>query len=301
MSSSAKTNPIHGAAAAATAATPPSPSCGCHEHKQAKTMAPAHGFARPAVAVVAREAWVARRVELLEREKALSRAREELAAERRKLPMVKVGDADKYAFDTEHHGRVTLRELFHGRPQLMVYHFMFDDDWEQGCLGCSITADTFNGSSLHLPACDVTFVAVSKAPLPKLLAFKERMGWTFPWVSSSGSPFNADFHVSFPTASDRESGEYNFRSQGYPQSEGSGISVFWLDAADGAVYHTYSAYARGGESLINTYDLLDLVPLGRQERVRGNEGAGGKPAMWFAKRHDEYPYYDAKDMGATWL
>ncbi|PZR33886.1 thioredoxin family protein [Caulobacter segnis] len=228
-------------------------------------------------AVVSREEWLEARRALLLKEKAHTRARDTLNAERLALPWVKL---DKpYAFDTDS-GRKTLGDLFDGRSQLMVYHFMFGPDWEAGCEGCSFMADHFDGTLPHLNHHDVTLVAVSRAPLPKIQAYKRRMGWTFPWVSAHDSDFNRDFHVSFtPEALAGETIDYNFTN--LPAAQGHdelpGLSAFYRDA-DGQVFHTYSSYARGPEEMLGTLMILDRAPLGRNEDA----------TMHFVRRHDEY-------------
>jgi predicted dithiol-disulfide oxidoreductase (DUF899 family) len=240
-----------------------------------------------------REEWLAARRELLAAEKEHTRQADELARRRRALPWVPVDK--EYAFDTEQ-GRRTLAELFDGRPQLVVYHFMFGPGYEAGCPSCTAIADGFEGVVPHLAGrAGATMVAVSRAPLEKLLAYRERMGWTFPWVSSYGSDFNHDFGVSYTPDQMREGGEYNFapfalrepgegarrgaqRSGTDPETyleEAPGMSAFAL--ADGAVFHTYSAYARGLDALWGAYAWLDRAPLGRNEAA---------DSAW--RRRDEY-------------
>lgn len=212
--------------------------------------------------VVSREEWLEARKRLLAKEKEATRLLDRLAAERRALPWVKVEKI--YLFDTPT-GKVSLESLFAGRSQLVVYHFMFGPDWKEGCPSCSYVSDHTDGRLPHLAARDVSFVAVSRAPMAKIAAFKERMGWKFNWVSSNGSDFNADYHVSF-SKEEAESGkvEYNYQLQEFPSTEGPGVSVFYRDAK-GDIYHTYSAYGRGVEILVGTYRVLDLVPKGRDE------------------------------------
>lgn len=227
--------------------------------------------------VVSRSQWLDARKALLAREKEFTRLRDEINAERLALPWVKVDKT--YAFDTPT-GRKTLAELFDGRSQLVVYHFMFGPDWEAGCEGCSFMADHFDGTLPHLNHHDVTLVAVSRAPLPKIQAYKRRMGWTFPWVSAHDSDFNRDFHVSFtPEALAGETIDYNFTN--LPAAQGHdelpGLSAFYRDA-DGQVFHTYSSYARGPEEMLGTLMILDRAPLGRNEDA----------TMHFVRRHDEY-------------
>ena len=207
--------------------------------------------------------WTEERVQLLAREKALTRLHDEVAAARRALPWRRI-DKD-YVFDTAQ-GRRTLAGLFGERSQLIVQHFMFGPGWEQGCPSCSFMADHVDGMTIHLAHRDIAFVAVSRAPLPDLLRFRERMGWKFDWVSSHGSDFNFDFAVSF-TPEALASGEvaYNYRKGYFPSDEAPGISVFRRDAA-GAVFHTYSTFGRGVEAMMGAYTLMDLTPQGRDER-----------------------------------
>ena len=225
--------------------------------------------------VVDREAWRAARLALLEQEKALTRARDAVNAARVALPWVKV--EKDYSFATER-GAETLGQLFRGRGQLLVQHFMFGPDWTEGCVGCSLWADHVSATLPHLAAKDVTFVAVSRAPLETLLAFRARMGWGFDWVSSLGSDFNHDFGVTFTAEEVAAGAEYNWRAV---QSAGElpGNSSFYRDAS-GAVFHTYSAYARGVEEIASTYMLLDIAPLGRNE-------SGPQPMAW-VRHHDRY-------------
>jgi len=228
--------------------------------------------------VASREEWIAARQELLRKEKEFTRLRDQLSAERRKLPWVKL--EKNYDFDAPG-GKVTLAELFAGRSQLVIYHFMFGPDWQEGCPSCSFVSDHIDGALPHLAARDVAVVMVSRAPLAKIEAFKKRMGWQFKWVSSYGSDFNADFHVSF-TKDEMAQGKvnYNYTMQEFPSAEAPGLSVFYKDA-DGDVFHTYSTYGRGLEPLIGTYTLLDLVPKGRDEDHLGF------PMEW-VRYHDRY-------------
>lgn len=242
------------------------------------------------------EEWLAARLELLEAEKALTRQSDKVARQRRQLPWVRIDK--EYRFETDD-GTGSLVDLFRGRSQLLVYHFMFGPDYEAGCPSCSAIADGFNGSVVHLAHHDVTLHAVSQAPLAKLRAYKERMGWSFPWASSAGSDFNYDFHVTH-TDEEWQAGavEYNFRTTDFRppagveipfltqisssvgtdwptyRQQGPGVSAFALD--DGVVYHTYSAYERGVDSLWSMYQWLDRAPLGRNEN-----------GFWW-RRHDEY-------------
>ncbi len=254
-----------------------------------------------------REEWLAARLELLNAEKELTRRSDELARKRQSLPWVPV---DKnYHFDTEQ-GRVSLAELFRGRSQLLVYHFMFGPDYKAGCPSCSSIADGFNGIAVHLENHDVSFYAISRAPFAKLNAFKQRMGWTFPWASSFGGDFNTDFSVTFTELEQRSGGiEYNYRREGaMPEAimkrtlpewndlgseapvgqnasqtgtdvatylrERPGVSAFAL--RDGEVYHTYSTFSRGLDGLWGMYQWLDRAPLGRNER-----------GVWM-RHHDAY-------------
>lgn len=228
--------------------------------------------------VVAREAFLAARKALLAKEKALTKLRDEVTAARRALPWGRV--EKPYAFDTPS-GRRTLAELFGQHSQLLVYHFMFGPDWQEGCKSCSFWADNFDGIVEHLAARDVALVAVSRGPLDRLLAFRQRMGWRFPWVSSEPSAFNLDYGVSF-TREQLDAGavEYNFAPLQTSMSELPGVSVFTKDAA-GAVFHTYSCYARGLDALNGAYQLLDLVPKGRDE-------AGLSFPMAWVRHRDRY-------------
>src|SRR5437764_8638669 len=244
-----------------------------------------------------REEWLAARLELLEAEKALTRRGDELARQRRELPWVRIDKA--YRFETDE-GSASLADLFNGRSQLLVYHFMFGPDYTAGCPSCSAIADGFNGSVVHLANHDVTLAAVSRAPLAKLQAYKRRMRWTFPWASSFGGDFNFDFNVSFTEEQQREGGvEYNYERGSHAMDattqmppivsdnaamtgtdvatytrERPGMSAFVLE--DGVVYHTYSTYARGLDGLWGMYQWLDRAPKGRNETI----------AWW--RRHDEY-------------
>jgi predicted dithiol-disulfide oxidoreductase (DUF899 family) len=221
-----------------------------------------------------RQEWREARLALLEREKQLTRMSDELAQERLQLPWVAV--EKDYRFETDA-GEATLADLFDGRPQLLVYHFMFGPDWDEGCVSCSLTADHFDGfgPGVHLNQRGITFTAISRAPLAKLNAYKRRMGWEFPWASSYGSDFNYDYGVSFDGP-----GEYNYHPIEDPPEELPGFSAFALE--DGVVYHTYSSYARGGDVLMPIYQLLDRAPYGRNE-----DGFDVFPMEW-VRRHDEY-------------
>jgi predicted dithiol-disulfide oxidoreductase (DUF899 family) len=212
--------------------------------------------------VVSGEQWLAARRKLLAREKELTRLRDEIARERRALPWVRV--EKNYLFDTPE-GQRTLADLFEGRRQLLVQHFMFAPGWEEGCKSCSFMADHTDGANVHLQQRDVTFVAISRAPLPDIERFRKRMGWQFKWVSSYGTDFNRDFGVTF-TPEEVASGEvyYNYGAWRFPHEELPGISVFHRNEA-GEVCHTYSTYGRGVEVMMHTYNLLDLTPMGRDE------------------------------------
>ncbi|MBK7405113.1 MAG: DUF899 domain-containing protein [Phycisphaerales bacterium] len=228
--------------------------------------------------VVSREEWVEARRSLLEREKAMTRLRDELSAERRTLPWVLI--EKPYEFDTAS-GRQTLADLFEGRSQLIVYHFMFGPEWLEGCPGCSFLMDHADGTLPHLHARGITLTAASRAPLASIERFKRRMGWRFPWASSSPSEFNFDFHVSFsPEQMKAREVEYNFRRGPASMEELPGVSVFRRGDA-GEVFHTYSAYARGLEPLVGTYDYIDLTSKGRDE-------AGLDSPMSWVRHHDRY-------------
>lgn len=228
--------------------------------------------------VVSKQEWLAARSELLAKEKEFSRLRDELSQRRRDLPWEKV--EKKYVFEGPH-GKESLADLFEGRTQLIVYHFMFDPEWNEGCKSCSFIADHYNPSIVHLKHRDVTMVTVSRAPLPRLEAFKKRMVWSFKWVSSFGSDFNWDYAVSFkPEDVAKKQVYYNYKTQSFPAAEGPGISVFHKDEA-GAVFHTYSSFARGLDMFIGAYHLLDIVPAGRGE-------AGLIYGMEWLRHHDRY-------------
>src|SRR5512146_1724784 len=210
--------------------------------------------------IVSRDEWLEARKKLLAREKEFTRLRDQLSQERRELPWVRVDK--KYIFDGPG-GKETLPDLFEGRGQLIVYHFMFDPDWEAGCPHCSFWADNFNGIPVHLNHRDATMVAISRAPLVKLEAYRKRMGWSFKWLSSFGSDFNYDYHVSFtPEEVGNAQAFYNYARRKPPAAEMVGISVFYRDS-DQNVFHTYSCYSRGVDMLNGAYHYLDLVPKGR--------------------------------------
>jgi predicted dithiol-disulfide oxidoreductase (DUF899 family) len=241
--------------------------------------------------VVAREKWLAARKELLAKEKALTRMRDAVARERLNLPWVQI--EKRYEFEGPR-GRASLAELFGGRSQLLVYHFMFGPEWEEGCPSCSFIADHIDGALPHLAARDVSFVAVSRAPLSQIRPFQQRMGWRFKWVSSNGSDFNYDFHVS-ATAQERAKGrmQYNYAEMELGVEEMPGTSAFYRDP-EGAVFHTYSAYARGGDLLIGAYNWLDLAPKGRDED-------GLAFTMAWVRHHDRYEQGYSVDASAGYV
>jgi predicted dithiol-disulfide oxidoreductase (DUF899 family) len=226
--------------------------------------------------VVSHDEWIKARRQLLVKEKEFTRLRDKLSEQRRKLPWEKVDK--EYVFNGPQ-GKQALAELFDGRSQLVVYHFMFHPDWNAGCPHCSRWADNFNGVIVHLNQRDVTMIAVSRAPYAKLAAYRERMGWSFKWMSSFETDFNFDFNVSF-TAEEvaRKKAFYNFKLQNPEVGEREGVSVFLKDRK-GSVFHTYSTFARGIDMLNVDYHYLDLVPKGRDE--------GGRGPFW-VRRHDEY-------------
>jgi predicted dithiol-disulfide oxidoreductase (DUF899 family) len=228
--------------------------------------------------VVSHTEWVAARKELLKKEKEFTRLRDELSRQKRALPWEKVGK--NYVFDGPG-GKETLATLFDGRSQLAVYHFMFGPGWKQGCPSCSFIADTFDGIVTHLAQRDLTLLAVSRAPLPEIDAFKKRMGWQFKWVSSFGSDFNFDYHVSFPKEENKKGKVYyNYDLTEFPSEEAPGLSVFYKNT-DGEIFHTYSSYARGLDDFLGAYRFLDLVPKGR------DEDALPHPMAW-VRHHDRY-------------
>ena len=228
--------------------------------------------------VVTQKGWLAVRKRLLVKEKRFSKVRDQLNQERRALPWVKV--EKEYVFDTPK-GKRKLADLFEGRSQLVVYHFMFGPDWEEGCPSCSILGDHIDGSVVHLANRDVTLIAVSRAPLAKIEGFQKRMGWRFKWASSFRSEFNRDYQVSF-TKEEVEKKElyYNFSKGSFPSEEAPGLSVFYKNE-NGEVFHTYSSYGRGVEPLMGVYSYLDLTPRGRHE-----EGLP-YPMAW-RRHHDRY-------------
>jgi len=226
--------------------------------------------------VVSSQEWLAARRALLAREKEFTRERDRLSQARRELPWVRVDKA--YVFDGPS-GKETLSDLFAGRSQLIVYHFMFAPDWEAGCRSCSFWADNFERNVVHLAQRDVTMIAISRAPIEKLEAFKRRLGWTFKWVSSAGNDFNHDFHVSFTPEELKGETVYNYRAAKRSLAELPGISVLYRDTDD-TVFHTYSCYARGLDMMNAAYHYLDLVPKGRDE--------SGPHAMAWVRHRDDY-------------
>jgi predicted dithiol-disulfide oxidoreductase (DUF899 family) len=229
--------------------------------------------------IVSHQEWLAARRALLRKEKAFTHQREALTAERMQLPWERV--EKEYAFEGPE-GRITLADLFDGRGQLIIYHFMFGPGWKEGCVGCSLLCDGMDGALPHLRAHDVSLAVVSRAPLAELMRFRQRMGWKFPWVSSHDSDFNHDYHVSFTSeqmAAGR--GQYNFEEDDLEIDELSGTSVFTRNP-QGEIFHTYSAYARGDEQLLTVYHYLELTPLGRNEH-----GPRGNLSDW-VRHHDRY-------------
>jgi predicted dithiol-disulfide oxidoreductase (DUF899 family) len=229
--------------------------------------------------IVSRDQWLQERTALLAREKEITRLRDEMSEARRALPWVKVDKS--YAFDTPS-GKKTLSDLFDGRSQLIVKHFMLAPGQKDGCVGCSFESDHAEAALVHLQNHDVSYVAVARAPLAEIEAFKTRMGWSFAWVSSFGSDFNYDFNVSFTPAQIADgSAIYNYRAGPLPLEDLSGLSVF-IKGADGAIYHTYSTFGRGAEERLGTYVLLDLTPNGRNEN-----GPNHSLTDW-VRHHDRY-------------
>jgi predicted dithiol-disulfide oxidoreductase (DUF899 family) len=229
-------------------------------------------------AVVSHDEWIAARKEFLAKEKDFTRVRDQLSQQRRDLPWERV--EKDYVFEGPH-GPQTLPELFAGRSQLIVYHFMFDPNDEEGCPHCSFWADNFNGIVVHLNQRDVSFVAISRAPFAKLAAFQRRMGWSFPWVSSFATDFNYDYRVSFtPEELARGEADYNYRQGNPGMADREGVSVIYKDTS-GHVFHTYSAYARGIDMVNSAYHFLDLVPKGRDE-------AGHDDPQYWVRHHDKY-------------
>ena len=229
-------------------------------------------------AIVSQEEWLSARKQLLLKEKEVTRVYDKLRAERLALPWTAI--TKEYVFDSMD-GKMSLADLFDGRSQLIIQHFMLGPDWEEGCVGCSFNADHAQPALLHLNNHDVSYVAVSRAPVEKIEAFKKRMGWVFPWVSSLNNDFNFDFHVSF-RPEDVVDGQvyYNYNMQPYGGDEASGKSIFYKEQ-DGRLFHTYSTFGRGDENHITTYMMLDISPKGR------NEGERSNLTSW-VRHHDKY-------------
>jgi predicted dithiol-disulfide oxidoreductase (DUF899 family) len=228
--------------------------------------------------IVSKDEWLAARSALLKKEKEFTVLRDKLGQQQRDMPWVSV---DKEYLFVGPNGKQTLSDLFDGRTQLIVYHFMYDPNWDAGCPSCSFWADNFNGIVVHLNQRDVTMIAVSRAPYSKIEEYKKRMGWNFKWVSSYDNDFNFDYHVSFtPKELSEKKAFYNYNLQDTHSPEREGVSVFYKDTAD-HVFHTYSAYARGIDVLNVAYHYLDLVPKGRDED-------GHEFAQFWVRRHDEY-------------
>jgi predicted dithiol-disulfide oxidoreductase (DUF899 family) len=228
--------------------------------------------------IVSQELWLAARKELLTAEKEFTRQRDALSAKRREMPWVKV--EKNYVFDSRN-GKASLSDLFRDKSQLIVYHFMLGPGWEQGCPSCSFLGDHFDGSLAHLNARDVAFSAVSRATMPEVTTFKNRMGWHFPWVSSNQNEFNFDYHVSFTKdQSCKGKVQYNFAEREFPSEEAPGLSVFYKNAA-GEIFHTYSTYARGLDILLGAYNFLDMTPKGRDEATLPH-------TMAWVRHHDRY-------------
>jgi len=227
--------------------------------------------------IVSEGEWLVARKDFLRREKEFTHQRDALSAARRKLPMVKIDK--EYVFEGPN-GRETLSDLFEGRSQLVVYHFMLGPGWGEGCKSCSYLADHFDGANWHLPHRDVTFVVISRAPLAEIKPYQKRMGWRFKWLSSHGNDFNFDYHVS---ATEDEKAKkkmfYNYKMDELLSDEMPGLSVFYKDD-DGQIFHTYSTYARGLDQLVGAYNFLDLVPKGRDETADST--------MDWVRRHDDY-------------
>jgi predicted dithiol-disulfide oxidoreductase (DUF899 family) len=227
--------------------------------------------------VVSKEEWLAARIAHLAAEKEFTRRRDELSRQRRELPWERV--EKNYVFECPN-GPETLAELFAGRSQLIIYHFMLGPNWEEGCKCCSFLADHFDAAQIHLAHRDVTFAAVSRAPMPRIHAFKKRMGWRFHWVSAFGNEFNRDYGVHFTKDELAAEVDYNYHRTRFGSEEAPGVSVFYKDDA-GEIFHTYSTYARGLDPLVGTYHFLDLTPKGRDED-------GLAFSMAWVRHHDKY-------------
>jgi predicted dithiol-disulfide oxidoreductase (DUF899 family) len=249
--------------------------------------------------VVSQAEWLTARRELLKKEKELTRQKDAVSAARRELPWVRV--EQEYTFDAPG-GKRTLADLFEGRSQLIVYHFMFGPEWQEGCPSCSFNMDHTDGAIVHLAQRDVSFAAISRAPMAKIEAFKKRMGWRFNWVSSYETDFNRDYHVSF-TKEETAKGkvDYNYEMTAFPSEEAPGLSVFYKDK-NGEIFHTYSTYGRGTESTVGAYSYLDWVPKGRDEDALPF-------TMAWVRHHDRYsdghladktrPYWPANAVSAS--
>ena len=226
--------------------------------------------------VVSRDQWLQARVALLAAEKELTHRRDELARRRRELPWERV--EKNYVFEGPN-GRQTLGDLFAGRSQLVIYHFMFGPTWEEGCKSCSLVADHFDGPQIHMAHRDTTLAVVSRAPMPRIQAFQDRMGWRFHWVSAFGTDFSRDYGVNFTKEELAGEVTYNYGKQRFGSEEAPGISVFYKEGDE--IFHTYSTYGRGLDTLMGTYQFLDLVPKGRDED-------GLKFSMSWVRHHDKY-------------
>ena len=227
--------------------------------------------------VVSQNEWLDARKAFLPKEKDLTRRHDALNRERAELPWVKLDK--EYVFDSPQ-GKKTLGDLFDGKSQLLIYHFMFGPDWEQGCPSCSLAADTINSNLTHLTSRDISMAVISRAPIEKIEPFRKRMGWSFPWVSAHRSDFNQDFSVSFTPEQQNAGKNYNFGTIDFPIDEAPGTSAFYRNEA-GEIFHTYSSYARGGEGMLGVYALLDMAPKGRDE-----DGLSF-PMAW-VRHHDRY-------------
>jgi predicted dithiol-disulfide oxidoreductase (DUF899 family) len=247
--------------------------------------------AAPTRKVVSHSEWLAARTAFLKKEKEFSRLRDELSKQRRELPWEKI--EKNYIFEGPN-GKAALADLFEGRTQLLVYHFMFGPNWAEGCPSCSYLGDHFDGMLPHLNARDVTFTAISRGPMPQIAAFKKRMGWKFNWVSSYGTDFNYDYHVSF-TPEERAKGKvnYNYSETQFPSEEGPGASAFYKDEA-GNIFHTYSTYARGLDIFLGAYNFLDIAPKGRNEE-------GLAHTMAWVRHHDKYEKNQVVDAKAQYV
>ena len=228
--------------------------------------------------IVPHDEWIEARKDFLVKEKEFTKLRDELSQQRRELPWEKVDK--EYIFESPN-GSISLSDLFGGRSQLIVYHFMYGPDWEAGCPSCSLLTDHFNPAIIHLNQRDVSMVVISKAPIAVLEKYKKRMGWSFVWVSSYDNDFNKEYRVTFTEDEiEKNNAYYNYQKTTFPSTEAPGLSIFFKDN-DGMIYHTYSTYARGLDIFINTYNYLDLVPKGRDEDKLSF-------TMEWVRRHDEY-------------